>query len=58
MIARMEWHREGRVSLHILRSDVDYALGEAKTTYGICGIKVWIYRCINTDNQPSKSKQV
>lgn len=43
-IARMEWYREGRVPLHTLRSDVDYALGEAKTTYGVCGIKVWIYR--------------
>lgn len=43
-IARMEWYREGRVPLHTLRSDVDYALGEAKTTYGVCGIKVWIYK--------------
>lgn len=43
-IARMEWYREGRVPLHTLRSDVDYALGESKTTYGVCGIKVWIYK--------------
>ncbi len=43
-IARMEWYREGRVPLHTLRSNVDYALGEAKTTYGVCGIKVWIYK--------------
>ncbi len=43
-IARMEWYREGRVPLHTLRSDVDYALGEAKTTYGIIGIKVWVYK--------------
>lgn len=43
-IARMEWYREGRVPLHTLRSDVDYGLSEAKTTYGIIGIKVWIYK--------------
>lgn len=43
-IARMEWYREGRVPLHTLRSDVDYALAESKTTYGIIGIKVWIYK--------------
>lgn len=43
-IARMEWYREGRVPLHTLRSDVDYSLGEAKTTYGIIGIKVWVYK--------------
>lgn len=43
-IARMEWYREGRVPLHTLRSDVGYALGEAKTTYGIIGIKVWVYK--------------
>ncbi len=43
-IARMEWYREGRVPLHTLRSDVDYALAEAKTTYGIIGIKVWVYK--------------
>jgi small subunit ribosomal protein S3 len=43
-IARMEWYREGRVPLHTLRSNVDYALGEAKTTYGIIGIKVWVYK--------------
>lgn len=49
-IARMEWYREGRVPLHTLRSDVDYALGEAKTTYGVCGIKVWIYRGNTTES--------
>lgn len=43
-IARMEWYREGRVPLHTLRSDIDYGLGVAKTTYGICGIKVWVYK--------------
>lgn len=43
-IARSEWYREGRVPLHTLRADVDYATSEAKTTYGIIGIKVWIYK--------------
>ncbi|MDR1333507.1 MAG: 30S ribosomal protein S3 [Holosporales bacterium] len=43
-IARTEWYREGRVPLHTLRSDVDFSIGVAKTTYGICGIKVWIYK--------------
>jgi len=43
-IARTEWYREGRVPLHTLRADIDYGFGEAKTTYGIIGIKVWVYR--------------
>lgn len=43
-IARMEWYREGRVPLHTLRADIDYALAEANTTYGVIGIKVWIYK--------------
>ncbi len=43
-IARMEWYREGRVPLHTLRADIDYALSEAQTTYGIIGIKVWVYK--------------
>lgn len=43
-IARSEWHKEGRVPLHTLRADVDYGLSEAKTTYGIIGVKVWIFR--------------
>src|SRR5436853_2583893 len=43
-IARTEWYREGRVPLHTLRADIDYGLGEAKTTYGIIGIKVWVYK--------------
>jgi len=43
-IARMEWYREGRVPLHTLRADIDYSLVEAQTTYGIIGIKVWVYR--------------
>lgn len=43
-IARSEWYREGRVPLHTLRADVDYATSEALTTYGIIGVKVWIYK--------------
>jgi small subunit ribosomal protein S3 len=43
-IARTEWYREGRVPLHTLRADVDYGEGTAKTTYGICGVKVWIFK--------------
>lgn len=42
-IARMEWYREGRVPLHTLRANIGFGYGTAKTTYGICGIKVWIY---------------
>jgi len=43
-IARSEWIRRGRIPLHTLRADIDYALSEAKTTYGIIGIKVWIFK--------------
>lgn len=43
-IARTEWYREGRVPLHTLRADVDYGEAEANTTYGICGIKVWVFK--------------
>ena len=43
-IARVEWYREGRVPLHTLRADIDYGFGEAETTYGIIGIKVWVYK--------------
>jgi len=43
-IARTEWYREGRVPLHTLRADIDYGLAEANTTYGIIGIKVWVYK--------------
>jgi small subunit ribosomal protein S3 len=43
-IARREWYREGRVPLHTLRADIDYATSEAETTYGIIGIKVWVYK--------------
>ncbi len=43
-IARTEWYREGRVPLHTLRADIDYGVAEAKTTYGIIGVKVWIFK--------------
>ena len=43
-IARSEWYQEGRVPLHTLRADIDYSVAEAKTTYGIIGVKVWIFR--------------
>ena len=43
-IARNKWYREGRVPLHTLRADIDYGFGEAKTTYGVIGIKVWVYK--------------
>lgn len=43
-MARREWYREGRVSLHTLRADIDYGFAEAHTTYGIIGIKVWIFK--------------
>ena len=43
-IARCEWYREGRVPLHTLRADIDYGVSEAKTTYGIIGVKVWVYK--------------
>ncbi len=45
-IARTEWYREGRVPLHTLRADIDYGTSEAKTTYGIIGIKVWVFKGI------------
>ena len=43
-IARVEWYREGRVPLHTLRGDVDYGTATAKTTYGTCGVKVWVFK--------------
>jgi small subunit ribosomal protein S3 len=43
-IARVEWYREGRVPLHTLRADLDYGVATAKTTYGTCGVKVWIFK--------------
>ncbi len=43
-IARMEWYREGRVPLHTLRADIDYGVASAHTAYGVCGVKVWIFK--------------
>ena len=43
-IARVEWYREGRVPLHTLRADIDYGQATAKTTYGTCGVKVWVFK--------------
>lgn len=52
-IARREWYREGRVPLHTLRADIDYGFAEAKTTYGVIGVKVWIFKgeVLNPDLQ-------
>ena len=54
-IARNEWYREGRVPLHTLRADIDYGFSEAKTTYGVIGIKVWVYKgeTVGKNEQPS-----
>lgn len=52
-IARNEWYREGRVPLHTLRADIDYGVTEAMTTYGILGIKVWIFKGEVFDDKPS-----
>ena len=43
-IARTEWYRDGRVPLQTLRADIDFGFAEARTTYGIIGVKVWIYK--------------
>ena len=51
-IARAEWYREGRVPLHTLRADIDYATAEANTTYGIIGVKVWIFKGEVYGDQP------
>ena len=48
-IARTEWYREGRVPLHTLRADIDYGFAEAHTTYGVIGVKVWIFRGENLE---------
>jgi small subunit ribosomal protein S3 len=59
-IARTEWYREGRVPLHTLRADIDYATAEAVTTYGIIGVKVWIFKgeILEVDNvAESKAKK-
>ena len=57
-IARSEWYREGRVPLHTFRADIDYGLAEAKTTYGIIGVKCWIFRgeVFDTAEQPAAAE--
>lgn len=56
-IARTEWYREGRVPLHTLRADIDYGTAEAATTYGIIGIKVWVYKGEVFDLYAEKSSE-
>ena len=56
-IARAEWHKEGRVPLHTLRADVDYGLSEAKTTYGIIGVKAWVFRGEILDKKAKEKKE-
>ena len=54
-IARTEWYREGRVPLHTLRADIDYGFSEAQTTYGIIGVKVWVYKGDNLGRNDAPS---
>ncbi|MFK7902792.1 MAG: 30S ribosomal protein S3 [Nitratireductor sp.] len=56
-IARMEWYREGRVPLHTLRADIDYGTAEASTAYGICGVKVWIFKGEILEHDPYASER-
>ncbi len=56
-IARTEWYREGRVPLHTLRADIDFGYGEAKTAYGIIGIKVWIYKGEIIEHDPMAAEK-
>ncbi len=56
-IARTEWYREGRVPLHTLRADIDYAVAEAKTAYGIIGVKVWIFKGEILEHDPMASER-
>ncbi|MEE9313057.1 MAG: 30S ribosomal protein S3 [Rhizobiaceae bacterium] len=56
-IARMEWYREGRVPLHTLRADIDYGVAEATTAYGICGVKVWIFKGEILEHDPMASER-
>jgi small subunit ribosomal protein S3 len=55
-IARSEWYREGRVPLHTFRADIDYGLAEARTTYGVIGVKVWVFRGEVFDFQEPKQE--
>jgi len=53
----MEWYREGRVPLHTLRADIDYGVASASTAYGICGIKVWIFKGEIFEHDPYASER-
>ena len=56
-IARMEWYREGRVPLHTLRADIDYGTAEASTAYGICGVKVWVFKGEILEHDPMAAER-
>jgi small subunit ribosomal protein S3 len=58
-IARSEWYREGRVPLHTFRADIDYGLAEARTTYGVIGVKVWVFRgeVFDKGEQPAETAE-
>ncbi len=56
-IARTEWYREGRVPLHTLRADIDYGVATAKTAYGTCGVKVWIFKGEILEHDPMASER-
>ena len=56
-IARSEWYREGRVPLHTLRADIDYGFAEARTTYGVIGVKVWIFKGEVFDREPQEAAE-
>ena len=56
-IARIEWYREGRVPLHTLRADIDYGTATAQTTYGACGVKVWIFKGEIMEHDPLASER-
>ena len=55
-ISRAEWYHEGRVPLHTLRADLDYGVAEARTTYGVIGVKVWIFKGEVGDGQPVEAE--
>ena len=56
-IARSEWYREGRVPLHTLRADIDYGVATAKTAYGTCGVKVWVFKGEIMEHDPMASER-
>ncbi|MGR4000633.1 MAG: 30S ribosomal protein S3 [Alphaproteobacteria bacterium] len=56
-IARVEWYREGRVPLHTLRADIDYGQSTARTTYGACGVKVWIFKGEILEHDPAAQER-